>query len=214
MINLSDVQKVAVYVLPLIFAITLHEAAHAYMAKKYGDDTAEFLGRLSLNPLRHIDLIGTVVFPLISILFGGFIFGWAKPVPINFARFHNPKRDSFFVAFAGPLSNFAQALVWALILKLSGYFGTYTYVAVPLSLMAQAGIMINVSLMLLNLLPLLPLDGGRMLFALLPPRAAMVFARIEPYGIWILILLMLVGGLSYIIYPLYRLIVGFIYILI
>lgn len=208
MLNISVIQKVVVYALPLIFAITLHEAAHAYMAKKYGDDTAVFLGRLSLNPLRHIDPIGTILFPLIGIIFGGFIFGWAKPVPINFARLHNPKRDLFFVALAGPLSNFAQALIWVLILKLSGYLTSY--IAVPLSLMGQAGIMINISLMLLNLLPILPLDGGRMLFAVLPPRAAMAFGRIEPYGMWILILLMLLGGLTYIIYPVYNFLIGLI----
>lgn len=209
MLELSSVQKVAVYALPLIFAITLHEAAHAFMAKKYGDDTA-FLGRLSLNPLRHIDFIGTIVFPLISILIGGFIFGWAKPVPINFARLHNPKLDLFFVALAGPLSNFAQALVWALIFKLSGYLDAYAYIAVPLGLMAQAGIMINISLMLLNLLPILPLDGGRMLFAVLPHRMAISYGRTEPYGMWILILLIIMGGLTKIIYPLYTIVVGFI----
>ncbi len=206
--GLSIIQKVAVFIIPLVLAITLHEAAHAFMAKKYGDRTAMMLGRLSLNPLRHIDPIGTILFPLIGIMLGGFIFGWAKPVPINYASLHNPKKDILWIALAGPVSNFAQALVWALILKLSfmlgGYFG------MPLGLMAQAGIMINISLMLLNLLPILPLDGGRVLFSLLPIKQANIYARMEPYGMWILIALLLLGGLTYIIQPMYSTIITFI----
>lgn len=206
--GLSIIQKVAVFIIPMIFAITLHEAAHAFVAKKYGDDTAQQMGRLSLNPLHHIDPIGTILFPLIGIIFGGFIFGWAKPVPINFARLHNPKKNILWIALAGPASNFAQALIWALILKLSfmigGYFG------MPLSLMAQAGIMINISLMILNLLPILPLDGGRVLFSLLPVKQANTYARMEPYGMWILIILLLMGGLTYVIQPIFQIIVGFI----
>jgi len=208
MLDLSTIQKIAVYIIPLIFAITLHEAAHAYMARKYGDNTAQLMGRLTLNPLPHIDPIGTLLFPLIGIVMGGFIFGWAKPVPINYSRLHNPKRDLFWVAIAGPISNFAMALIWALLLKVSlnfnSYFGT------PLNLMAQAGITINISLMLLNLLPILPLDGGRILFSLLPNKQATQYAKIEPYGMWILILLLLMGGLTYIIQPIYSLIVGII----
>ena len=160
MSNLSVIQTIAVYIIPLIFAITLHEAAHAYAANKYGDNTAKMYGRLSLNPMVHIEPFGTIIFPLISIVLGamsgglGFIFGWAKPVPINYSKLHNPKRDLLWVALAGPLANLAMALIWALILKasflLSSYFG------VPLYLMAQAGISINVSLFILNLLPVLP----------------------------------------------------------
>lgn len=212
MFSLSIIQKIAVYIVPLIFAITLHEAAHAYMAKKYGDLTAQLLGRLSLNPLRHIDPIGTVLFPLVGLLFGGFIFGWAKPVPINFFRIKNIRQGIFWISFAGPVSNLAQALVWVLLLKLSfmldGYFGA------PLSLMAQAGIAINISLMLINLLPILPLDGGRMLFSVLPPKLSGLYARIEPYGMWILIILILLGGLTYVIQPLYVLLTNFIFSLI
>lgn len=208
MISLSIVQKIAVYIIPLIFAITLHEAAHAYVAKKYGDNTASMMGRLSLNPIRHIDPIGTLLFPLIGIILGGFIFGWAKPVPINFSRLHHPKRDILWVALAGPLANFAMALIWALVLKgsifLDGYFGT------PLGLMAQAGIMINISLMILNLLPILPLDGGRIVFSLLPHRAAFKYSKTEPYGMWILIILLVLGGLTYIIQPIYIVMVNFI----
>ena len=206
MLGLSVIQKVAVYVIPMIFAITIHEAAHAYVAYKHGDDTAKAMGRLSLNPLPHIDPVGTILFPLIGIVLGGFIFGWAKPVPINYSRLHNPKRDLLWVALAGPTANLAMALIWTLCLKLStycgGYFGT------PLSLMAQAGIMINVSLMLLNLLPILPLDGGRVVFSLLPNAQATKYAKMEPYGMWILIFLLLVGGLTYVIQPIYSLIVN------
>lgn len=203
--SLSIIQKVSVYIIPLIFAITLHESAHAYVAYKHGDPTAKLLGRLSVNPLHHIDLLGTILFPLIGIILGGFIFGWAKPVPINFGKLHNPKRDLFWVALAGPLANFAMALIWALLLKLSVYLDTYF--GTPVSLMAQAGISINISLMILNLLPILPLDGGRIVFSLLPNQQATTFAKAEPYGMWILIFLLLVGGLTYIIQPIYSVIV-------
>jgi Zn-dependent protease len=206
MLSLSIIQKIAVYILPLIFAITLHEAAHAYVAHKYGDDTAVAMGRLSLNPIRHIDPLGTILFPLIGIAFGGFIFGWAKPVPINFSRLHNPKPNLFWIAVAGPASNLIQALIWSLILKLSLYISGYF--SMPLSLMAQAGLTINISLMLLNLIPILPLDGGRMLYAVLPNDMANKYAKIEPYGMWILIILLLVGGLTFIIQPLYTIIVN------
>lgn len=210
--SLSLVQKIAVYIVPLIFAITLHEAAHAYMAKKYGDNTAQLLGRLSLNPLHHIDPLGTILFPLLGIMIGGFIFGWAKPVPINFFKLDNPKRNILWIALAGPAANLVQALIWALLLKLSfildNYFGT------PLSLMAQAGIAINVSLMIINLLPILPLDGGRIFYSLLPIKQANAYAKIEPYGMWILIFLLLIGGLTYIIQPLYTTLINFIFSLI
>ncbi len=215
--NLSIVQTVAVYIIPLIFAITLHEAAHAFVAQKYGDNTAKLLGRLSLNPLHHIDPFGTVVFPLISIILGamsggaGFIFGWAKPVPINFAKLKSPKKDLLWIALAGPLSNLAMALIWGLLLKAAMYFDSYF--GVPLSLMAQAGVSINVSLLILNLLPILPLDGGRVLFSLLPAKQAEQYAQTERYGMWILIALLLLGGLNYIMQPLYSLIVGGIFTL-
>ncbi|MBX9597928.1 MAG: site-2 protease family protein [Burkholderiales bacterium] len=215
--NLSIVQTVAVYIIPLIFAITLHEAAHAFVAQKYGDNTAKLLGRLSLNPLHHIDPFGTVVFPLISIILGamsggaGFIFGWAKPVPINFAKLKSPKKDLLWIALAGPLSNLAMALIWGLLLKAAMYFDSYF--GIPLSLMAQAGVSINVSLLILNLLPILPLDGGRVLFSLLPAKQAEQYAQTERYGMWILIALLLLGGLNYIMQPLYSLIVGGIFTL-
>ena len=206
--DLSTIQKIAVYIIPLIFAITLHEAAHAFMAKKYGDNTAYFLGRLSLNPIRHIDPVGTILFPMIGIVLGGFIFGWAKPVPIDFSKLKRPKHDIFWIAIAGPLANLAMALIWVLLLKLSFYLSN-SYIALPLSLMAQAGIAINISLMLLNLLPILPLDGGRMLFSLLPIKQANQYARMEPYGMWILIGLLLLGGLTLIIQPMFTFITRF-----
>lgn len=208
--NLTTVQTVAIYILPLILAITLHEAAHAYMAHKYGDDTAKQYGRLSLNPMHHIDILGTIIFPLFSIVLGGgMIFGWAKPVPINFARLHNPKKNLFWVALAGPLSNLAMALLWALAFKSSIYMDSYF--GHPFALMAQAGISINISLMILNLLPILPLDGGRMIFSLLPAKQAQQYANTERYGMWIILILLFTNILGSIIQPFYSVIVNFIY---
>lgn len=202
------IQQIAIYALPIIFAVTLHEAAHAFMSHKYGDDTAKILGRLSINPMRHIDIVGTIIFPLLGVALGGFIFGWAKPVPINYSRLNNPKRNLFWIALAGPLANFVMALAWALIFKLSGYLNLYF--GEPLNLMAQAGIAVNISLMILNLLPILPLDGGRAVYALLPDKQAMQYAKVERYGLWILLLLLLVGGLDYVVKPLYLALVNFI----
>lgn len=204
--ELNLVQMVAVYAIPVIFAITLHEAAHGYVAKHFGDLTAYSQGRISLNPLRHIDPFGTVVLPLIllavSKLSGGpgIIFGWAKPVPVNFANLRNPKRDMLWVAAAGPFSNLAMALFWGLMVKFAiswpgSYFGP------PLAVMGTAGVFINVIIMVLNLIPLPPLDGGRILVSLLPHRLAYAVARIEPYGLLILILLLFTGVLGYIMWP-------------
>lgn len=208
MFSISIVQKIIIYLLPLVFAITVHEASHAFVADKYGDNTAKVMGRLSLNPLRHIDPVGTILFPIIGIALGGFIFGWAKPIPINYAKLHDPKKNILWIALAGPVSNLAMALIWALVLKLS--FSFDFYFGRPVSLMAQAGIAINISIMLINLIPILPLDGGRILFSLLPRNPALVYARIEPYGMFILILLLLIGAITYIIQPLYVSIVTFI----
>lgn len=213
--NLSIIQTIAVYIIPLIFAITLHEAAHAYAANKYGDSTAKSYGRLSLNPMTHIEPFGTIIFPMISIVLGamsgglGFIFGWAKPVPINYMKLHHPKHDLRWVALAGPLANLAMALIWALILKAS--FILNSYFGIPLALMAQAGISINVSLLILNLLPILPLDGGRILFSLLPSKQAQSYARTEQYGMWILMALILLGGLNLIMRPFYSAIMNLIF---
>lgn len=198
--ELTFVGKIAVYALPVIFAITVHEAAHGYAARHFGDMTAAAAGRISLNPLRHIDPIGTILVPLLTLLAGGILFGWAKPVPVNFGRLHHPKRDMLWVAAAGPGSNLAMAILWALAYKIAG--GLPASVAVPLTLMAQAGVMINTVLMVLNLLPLPPLDGGRIAVSLLPPRAALKFAQLERWGLPILLALLFSGTLDRILQPL------------
>ena len=203
--ELNLVQVIAIYALPVIFAITLHEAAHGYVAKHFGDMTAYMEGRVSLNPLRHIDPFGTVALPLIllgltKLVGGGIIFGWAKPVPVNFANLRHPKRDMLWVAAAGPLSNFVMALIWALLVKI-GLSLPENYFALPLALMGAAGVFFNIVIMVLNLVPLPPLDGGRILVSLLPQRMAWRVARIEPYGFMILILLLLTGVLGYVLWP-------------
>ena len=204
--ELNLVQTIAIYALPVIFAITLHEAAHGYVAKYFGDLTAYAEGRVSLNPLRHIDPFGTVALPLIllavSKLFGGvgILFGWAKPVPVNFANLRHPKRDMLWVAAAGPFSNFVMALFWGLMVKI-GLSMPGSDFALPLALMGAAGVFINIIIMVLNLLPLPPLDGGRILVSLLPHRLAYRVARIEPYGFFILILLLFTGALGFVMWP-------------
>ncbi|MBS1156066.1 MAG: site-2 protease family protein [Proteobacteria bacterium] len=198
------IQKIAIWALPVLFAITVHEASHAFAAKHFGDKTAWMLGRCSLNPLKHIDPFGTVLLPLLCLWLGGFIFGWAKPVPVNFDALRRPKQDMLWVALAGPASNLAMAFFWALLIKLAIALGDNTY-AEPLARMGEAGIIINISLMALNLLPLLPLDGGRVVVSLLPRDLAWKFSRIEPYGMYILIGLMAFGVLGTLMMPLVRL---------
>ena len=198
----------AVWALPALLAITLHEAAHGYVARAFGDPTAERAGRISLNPLRHVDPVGTLLVPagilLLSLLTGAgaLLFGWAKPVPIDPSRLRHPKRDMFWVAGAGPGINLAMALGWALLFKLALTF-LPPFWAVPLARMADAGISVNVALMVLNLLPLPPLDGGRMLVSLLPPRPAWALSQVEPYGIAILLVAMLSGAASSILWPMF-----------
>ncbi len=198
----------SVWALPVLLAITLHEAAHGYVARAFGDRTAELAGRITLNPFKHIDPVGTVAVPigmlLISTLLGGagMLFGWAKPVPVDPRFLRRPKQDMFWVAGAGPMSNLLQAIVWALVFKVALVFGpqgSWLFFA----RMADAGIAINLVLMLVNLFPLPPLDGGRMLVAALPPRLAWPLARIEPYGMVIVILLFVSGVLSTVLWPLY-----------
>lgn len=204
--ELNLFQTIAVYALPVIFAITLHEAAHGYVAKHFGDLTAYAAGRVSLNPLRHIDPVGTVALPLVllavSKLFGGggILFGWAKPVPVNFANLRRPKRDMLWVAAAGPAANLLMALFWVLMVK-TGLGSPENYFAMPLALMGAAGVFINVIFMVLNLLPLPPLDGGRILVSLLPHRFARMVSRIEPYGFAILIVLLFSGALGIVMWP-------------
>jgi Zn-dependent protease len=171
------IQQVAIFALPVIFAITMHEAAHGYAARHFGDSTAYMLGRISLNPIRHIDPLGTILVPLVTYMLGGILFGWAKPVPVNFNNLRNPKKDMLWVAAAGPASNFAMALL------------------------GLAGVKINVVLMVLNLLPLPPLDGGRIAVSLLPNPMSYRFAQIEPYGMFILVILLATNILGIILWP-------------
>ena len=203
--ELSVIQKIAVFALPVLFAITLHEAAHGYVARHFGDMTAFAAGRISLNPLRHIDLVGTIIVPLVSLLLADILFGWAKPVPVNFANLRNPKKDMLWVAAAGPFSNLLMALGWALALKLGAGLAPGSSGAVWLVLSAACGIFVNVILMVLNLLPLPPLDGGRIAVSLLPHRLAWKFAQIERYGFMILIVLLFTGALGIILWPLINL---------
>lgn len=200
----SIIQTIAVYALPVLFAITLHEAAHGYVARRYGDNTAMLAGRITLNPIRHIDPVGTILVPIAILVssslmgVGAFLFGWAKPVPVNFGNLRNPKRDIRYVAFAGPGANFLMAMLWAILLK----FQLSTGFAEPFFVeMAKAGIVVNLVLAALNLLPILPLDGGRILFSLLPSSAAYSFSRTEPYGMIILIALLLLNVLPMLIQP-------------
>lgn len=198
---LGTVQKIAVFALPVIFAITVHEAAHGYVARYFGDMTAHQEGRISLNPIRHIDPVGTILIPILSLLIpGGILFGWAKPVPVNFSRLRRPKQDMLWVAAAGPASNFLMALIWLLVIKVA--LAIPSDFSTPIAFMGAAGIMINVVLMVLNLLPLPPLDGGRIAVSLLPPRMAYQFAQIERYGFIILLLLIFSGILGKIMGPL------------
>jgi Zn-dependent protease len=184
------VQTVAIYALPVLFAITLHEAAHGYVARHFGDLTAHAQGRISLNPLRHIDLVGTIVVPLLFLSFTHFLFGWAKPVPVNYSALRNPRKHMAFVAAAGPAANLLMALAWAMALKLSVVLPASGF-AVTLMLIAQAGIGVNLIFMFLNLIPILPLDGGRIVTSLLPNRAAWQYAKLERWGLLLLIVLLL-----------------------
>jgi Zn-dependent protease len=190
-------KMIAVFAVPVIFAITLHEAAHGYVARHFGDTTAFTLGRISLNPARHIDLVGTIFLPLVTLFATGgrIMFGWAKPVPVNFHALRRPKRDMLWVALAGPAANLAMALVWAAALKmgaLSGLGQGDFLIQVPL-----AGVEVNLVFMALNLLPILPLDGGRVVVSLLPGPLAGRFARLEPFGLPILLGLVVISSYGY-----------------
>lgn len=188
----------AVNAIPLLLAITLHEAAHGYAARLFGDRTAEMLGRISLNPVRHIDPMGTLLVPALTLAMGGFFFGWAKPVPVNFRNLRNPKTDMIWVSAAGPLANFVMALGWAVVLKVAD--------STAIDAIAAAGVSWNVGLMVLNLLPILPLDGGRIVTGLLPGPLAYKFSRLEPYGMFIVLGLAIVGVLGTIMSPLYKIV--------
>ena len=200
--ELTLVQRIAVWALPLIFAVTVHEAAHGWVADRLGDPTARKLGRITFNPIPHIDPVGTILVPLLMLTFTGFLIGWAKPVPVSVARLHSPKRDMAIVAAAGPGANLLMALAWSLVLLLAhSLIHTSQVVAIPLLLMAVAGVFVNLVLMTINLLPVPPLDGGRILTGLLPMQIARVFARIEPFGMVILIALLISGMLGRVLAP-------------
>ncbi|MBP8265795.1 MAG: site-2 protease family protein [Zoogloea sp.] len=201
------ISTLTIWALPVLFAITLHEAAHGYAALYFGDATAKLAGRISLNPLRHIDPVGTIIVPGLIVIMsslagaGAMLFGWAKPVPVNFGRLRNPKADMFWVAAAGPFANLLMALGWALLFKLAVVAPDSVY-ALPMAKMADAGIQMNAGLMGLNLVPPPPLDGGRISVSLLPPGPAYKFAQIEPYGFPILLFLLFTGILGDILGPL------------
>jgi len=194
------IQLIAIAAIPVLFAITIHEAAHGYVARHFGDMTAYQQGRISLNPIRHIDPVGTILLPLLTLALGGILFGWAKPVPVNFAALRRPKQDMLWVAIAGPASNLVMALFWGLMIKVAWMFPG-GYFTEPLLEMAQIGVKINAILLVLNLLPLPPLDGGRVAVSLLPHRQAYQLSRIEPYGMFILIGLAITPVLGWILTP-------------
>lgn len=202
--DLSVVQRIAAWALPVLLAITVHEVAHGWMALRLGDKTAMMMGRLTLNPIKHIDPIGTLLVPGLLLLMGGFIFGWAKPVPVTWENLRNPKRDMALVALAGPMSNLLMALLWAAILKLGlvlATAGSAELIALPLIYMGGAGITINLILMVLNLLPLPPLDGGRIVASLLPDKLSWQFNQLERWGFVILLGLMVAGVLGKVLWP-------------
>lgn len=200
MLELNLLQRIAVWALPVLFAITVHEVAHGWVARRLGDPTALMMGRLTLNPVKHIDPVGTLLIPGALLLLGGFVFGWAKPVPVTWENLRNPKRDMALVAAAGPVANLLMALLWAAVMKLAMMLsGEMASIAVPLIYMGGAGISINIILMVLNLLPLPPLDGGRVVAGFLPGHLALKFNRIEPYGFLILLALLATGALAYIL---------------
>ncbi|AQZ98324.1 site-2 protease family protein [Comamonas kerstersii] len=186
------IQTVLIYALPVLFSITVHEAAHGYAARYFGDYTATMLGRVTLNPIKHIDPIGTILMPLLLYFStsGAFLFGYAKPVPVNFSHLRRPKRDMIWVALAGPASNFVQAIAWALLLVVLVATNVEERFFME---MARAGVLVNLVMWAFNLFPLPPLDGGRILVGLLPTKAAISFSRIEPYGFFIVLALVLLG---------------------
>ncbi len=192
-------QTIAVYAIPVLFAITVHEAAHGYVARMFGDNTAYVLGRVTLNPIKHIDPIGTVVLPLGMALFTPFIFGWAKPVPVDWSSLRHPKRDMIWVAAAGPGVNLVMAILWAILFSVLQMVGVQERFFFEV---AQAGVSVNLVIMALNLLPIPPLDGGRIVAGLLPHDLSNAYSRIEPFGLFIIVGLLVTGALSFVLQPL------------
>ena len=201
---MDQLETAVLWVVPVVLAITLHEAAHGYVARIFGDQTAWMLGRVTLNPVKHVDPVGTVLVPAVLFLLKApFLFGWAKPVPVNFGNLRHPKRDMVWVAGAGPASNFVMAVGWGFLLGATGPSGPWT--SDGLYVMADAGVKINLALLALNLLPVPPLDGGRIAVGLLPNRAALLLARLEPYGFFVILALIVIPGALWVVLgPIYR----------
>ncbi len=196
-----DIQTLLIYAIPVLFAITVHETAHGWVASLLGDHSARMMGRITLNPIKHIDPVGTILVPAFLYFTSGFIFGWAKPVPVNFSALRSPRQDMLWVAIAGPISNFLMAALWLGVIFIAINTGSQFLVD-----MAQVGIQINLLLAVLNLLPLPPLDGGRVLSSLLPPRLSYQYDQLEPYGLYILLGLLFLGIFQTVILPIVKLI--------
>ena len=204
------IQTIAIAAIPVIFAITLHEAAHGYVARHFGDPTAWQEGRITANPLKHIDPVGTVLLPILLFVFSSpFIFGWAKPVPVNFSRLRQPKRDMLWVAAAGPAANLAMLLFWAAVMKLALLLPFNSF-SLPMARMAEIGMIVNIVLMVLNLFPMPPLDGGRIAVSLLPQHLAWRYAQLERFGFPILLVLLFTGVLGAVISPVMQVVIGLI----
>ena len=215
MSDLTLLEKIIIWAIPVVFAITVHEVAHGWVAYQLGDATAKSRGRLTLNPLKHIDPVGTVVLPLILLYIGGFVFGWARPVPVTWQNLGNPRRDMALVAIAGPAANLIMMILWAMLARIILVFNQFpTGLLELIIIMCSAGIIINIVLMVINLIPLLPLDGGRIMNSVLPPRMAAVYARLEPFGLIIIVLLLATGLLAKYLAPVVFAIETFIYQLI
>jgi Zn-dependent protease len=200
--QLTTLETIAVAIIPMVYAVVLHEIAHGWVAWRLGDDTAYRMGRLTLNPISHIDPIGTILVPLVLLLVAGFAFGWAKPVPVNFSQLRHPRRDMAVVAAAGPAANLIMAIFWIIIIKLAAMLPESTGgLAYALFYMALFGVLVNIVLMLFNLIPIPPADGGRIAAGVLPPKAAQMLSRIEPYGLIILVVLLATGIIGKLLQP-------------